>query len=641
MARLPLFYDSQFIGNTLTGGPGSTTGAADGPVLGTAHAWADLEGTLWQTQGANYLGGATLETLNPRANTPYGGALSRPVGERCQDQMARITTIPGLSTVWMIYLKFNTAGNVTYYRFRLHFDGRLYIDTVVAPATASAILFNSIVPNWDSSLSYDFEVSATSVNPVAITWALTDNRTNLIVYQSSATDAFSSLHGVSLGGYALGENSNVPGGPFFRVRLYGNVGQGPPYTYDAFAAASVVLTARAHLPPRTWTKDAAAQVILIANCQARLAVAVHKTAAASVVLTARAKAASNAIASIVLTPTAKRVSVGSASIIVSAAASENAAFRESGAATIRLFLLASAVKVIQRIRVSQLPVEVLRSRYTDTDLARPEVSQLCIEVLVPYVHAGTFYAKAASATVIVTAHASNVRPAVSGDADPEVIMTAVAASPGVIRSRSIASASIVLTVTGDSLVGNFGAGIASVRLSALALNFSPIRPTFSFATVVLTARARALASGVDFGGDYLGRFQQGQDVPLLVVVRDQHGSPVDPTLGTPKARIYSLDTMTAVETVDLVHLRYARIGQVYSLPLRLTVSYPVGRYGVLLQAPVDSFAGVSLSIFEVVASGDPAGPVIASYTVAESTGDLVLGQLASGAVVVGQKPGIS
>ncbi len=527
--RLPLFYDSQFIGNTPVGGPGSTTGAADGPVIGTAHAWADLDGNMWQTQGANYLGGATLETLNPHAGTPFGGALSRPVGERCRDQMVRFSIIPGLSTVWMVYFRFNTAGNVTYYRFRLRSDGFLYADAVQAPGNPSAIFLNTNtqIPGWDTSVPYDVEISVIGSSPVSLVFLIRDPATNLPFYQTTATDIFSSLTGV-VGGYALGENSNLPGGPFQRVRLYGEIGQSP-HTYDAFAAASVILTATAHLPPRTWTKSASASCVMIANCQARLAVTVHVTAAASVVLTARAKAASKAIASIVLTATAKRVSVGSRAITLTAAASENAAFRKGGAATIRLFLLASAVKIIQRIRVTQLPVEVLRSRYTDTDLAQPRISQLCIEVLVPFVHTGTFYAKTASATIVVTAHASNVRPAVSGDADPEVILTAVAASRGVIRSRSVASASFVLTVTGDSLVGNFGAGIATVRLSASAFNFSPNRPTFSFATVVLTARARSLASGVDFGGDYLGRFQQGQDVPLFVIVRDQHGSPADPT----------------------------------------------------------------------------------------------------------------
>ncbi len=117
--------------------------------------------------------------------------------------------------------------------------------------------------------------------------------------------------------------------------------------------------------------------------------------------------------------------------------------------------------------------------------------------------------------------------------------------------------------------------------------------------------------------------------------------PARQTFRTPYARIYNLDTMQLVDVANLAHLRYARVGQVYSLPLRITTSYPVGRYGVLYQAPVDSYLGVFLSLFEVVAGGDPAGPVIASYTVAESTGDLVLGQLGSGAVVVGQKPGVS
>ena len=110
-------------------------------------------------------------------------------------------------------------------------------------------------------------------------------------------------------------------------------------------------------------------------------------------------------------------------------------------------------------------------------------------------------------------------------------MTAVASSPGVIRARKAAVASIVVTAAAGAAVGNFGVGAAALVMTAAAQSHSPTRPTFSFATVVLYARARALASGVDFGGDYLGRFQQGQEVPLWVVVRDQHGSPADPTPG--------------------------------------------------------------------------------------------------------------
>ncbi len=528
MGRLPLFYDSKFIGNTLVGPPGSTTGTADGPVIGTAHAWTDFDGNLWRTQGANFLGGATLETLNPSASTPFRGALVRPSGERNQDQMVRVTTIGGVPGVWMIYLRFNTGGGTaTFYRFRLDSNAGIYADTIVAPGGVPATFVNTFVPGWDSSISHDFEVSAIGVNPVVITVTVTDKRTNLVVYQSQQNDFFSALHGVTVGSYAIGENSSFPGGPFFQVRLYGDVGQGPHYTYDAYAVARLILTAvgEGHPPPREIPVSASASFVLIANVVERLAMDFPVFSTASFVVRARSRASGVSHRSIVLTATAKRVSVGSASVVLTATAGSHVAHHKSGAATIRLFLLASAVKIIQRIWVTQLPIEVLRSRYTDTDLAQPRISQLCIEVLVPYVHSGTFYAKTAAATIVVTAHASNVRPAVPADADPEVILTAVASSRGVIRSRSIASASFVLTVTGDSLVGNFGAGIATLRLSASALNFSPTRPTFSFASIRLTARARILVSGVSFGDDYLGRFQQGQEVPLWVIVRDQRGSP--------------------------------------------------------------------------------------------------------------------
>ncbi len=182
-----------------------------------------------------------------------------------------------------------------------------------------------------------------------------------------------------------------------------------------------------------------------------------------------------------------------------------------------------------------------------------------------------------------------------GEASASIIVTAEA-STSHIAVRS-ASASIVVTATASGRV----AAVYQVDASAFMV-------------------LRTMAIGT------------GGHTPL---------GPIATTFRTPHVRIYNLDTMQLVDVVNLAHLRYARVGQIYSLPLRLTTSYPVGRYGVLYQAPVGDFVGAFLGLFEVVAGGDGGGPVIASYTVTESTGDLVLGQLGSGAVVVGQKPGVT
>ncbi len=176
------------------------------------------------------------------------------------------------------------------------------------------------------------------------------------------------------------------------------------------------------------------------------------------------------------------------------------------------------------------------------------------------------------------------------------------------------SASVILTASASETRQAVATGSASVIIRAAGSGFHGLDRD-AIASVVLVASAGAsLVPAVNPG---LGR-----------------------TFRTPHVRIYNLDSMHVVDVVNLAHLRYARVGQVYSLPLRLSTRYPVGRYGVLYQSPVGSFLGVSLGIFEVVANGDGAGPVIAAYTMAESTGDLVLGQLGSGAIVVGQKPGV-
>ncbi len=110
-----------------------------------------------------------------------------------------------------------------------------------------------------------------------------------------------------------------------------------------------------------------------------------------------------------------------------------------------------------------------------------------------------------------------------------LVLTATGVSPGVLRNRRTASALVVLSRTSSAIPAKLASGSARVILTAGAVCSNPNRPTFSFSRVILKVRARALAPGVDFGGDYLGRFQQGQEVPLWVVVRDQDGRPQDPS----------------------------------------------------------------------------------------------------------------
>ena len=140
---------------------------------------------------------------------------------------------------------------------------------------------------------------------------------------------------------------------------------------------------------------------------------------------------------------------------------------------------------------------------------------------------------------------------------------------------------------------------------------------------------------------YLGRYQLGQFVPLQVLVQDQAGTPAEPTLRTPMARITALGSGQLVMTVSLHHLRRNRVGPVYVHQLRLASDYLPGRYGVLYQVPTGSFLGAGLALFEVVPQGDPAGPVIATTVVTQPAGDQVLAQVGGGQLVLGQKPRLS
>jgi hypothetical protein len=435
----------------------------------------------------------------------------------------------------------------------------------------------------------------------------------------------------------LGSNLCIGGGPFsictndiMEVVIYNRV-----LTPTEITQVSNYLLVKwtGSRPPESWMASGSASLILRASSTAAIglkgmatatlvlhAAATHKTgwavaATATIILSAAAKG-----------PTAYPRSVGS-TIILAAAARANREYPVAGAAEIILRATAKG------------PTPYFLSAEATIILAASAVTN---DRSVQF----------ATATIVLAAACVPARPAPAGASfrTPVEVIRPVRRRqpwvhgplPYVVEIMAQAGATLILSASASqTTMHNLPTDAEAVLILSAVCSVHGDATTSATATIILRARARSVFPEVDFASDYLGRFQQGQEVPLWTIVRDQDGQPTEPTTRTPWVRVYDLDTHALVEVANMVHLRYSRVDEVYSLALWIGEGYPVGRYGVLYEAPTGGFTGIALGIFEVLPGGDPAGPVVAAATIARSTGDLVLGNLATGSLVVGQKPSVS
>ncbi len=236
-----------------------------------------------------------------------------------------------------------------------------------------------------------------------------------------------------------------------------------------------------------------------------------------------------------------------------------------------------------------------------------------------------------------------VRPFVAGSANAfDVAATAsVVFTAGAHAIRGFApsaTASIVFTARANAFHGLSKNASVEVVFRAVAALTNVETGSQARATIIFRARAKNRFLPIVYGDDYLGRFQLGQAVPLWDLVRDQHGEPALPTAEPPEARVYNLDTRRFVETVRLTRSRRSRSDSVYARALPLGPLYSLGRHAVTFRAPSGGFTGYNTAIFEVVAGGDAAGPVLATHTLAAPGGDQVLAQLGDGALAKGSRP---
>lgn len=139
---------------------------------------------------------------------------------------------------------------------------------------------------------------------------------------------------------------------------------------------------------------------------------------------------------------------------------------------------------------------------------------------------------------------------------------------------------------------------------------------------------------------YLGRFQQGEEVPLVCVTTDRNGAPIDPP-DVPWAAIY-LDggVRELVETRQMAAtLRGIETG-VFRLPLLLGTKYATaGRYVVLFKwLDQNNRAHCIPTSFTLNPGGSPDGAVIALHYLERPDSRYVMYQTDAGRLVRGRNP---
>lgn len=137
--------------------------------------------------------------------------------------------------------------------------------------------------------------------------------------------------------------------------------------------------------------------------------------------------------------------------------------------------------------------------------------------------------------------------------------------------------------------------------------------------------------------EYLGRWQQGEEVPLWVLCVDASGIPTDPD-AAPTADIFGPSGVVAHRQLP-VQEPAATVGFFQGFVF-LSELYPAGRYTVELRWTTGSgaFFGASSAILEVVPGGDPSGQILAMSYYHQPQADYYVQERSSGRIYKGQNP---
>lgn len=139
---------------------------------------------------------------------------------------------------------------------------------------------------------------------------------------------------------------------------------------------------------------------------------------------------------------------------------------------------------------------------------------------------------------------------------------------------------------------------------------------------------------------YLGRYQQGEELPLAVRTTDAAGAPADPQ-AEPVATIYRDGAaLTRVKQVALAAHDRGAVAGAFRLPLFLGAEFSTaGRYlAVIRWATAGGAARCRTDCFHVLPGGDADGAVVALTFVARPDANHLVMQTDSGRLVRGRNP---
>lgn len=137
---------------------------------------------------------------------------------------------------------------------------------------------------------------------------------------------------------------------------------------------------------------------------------------------------------------------------------------------------------------------------------------------------------------------------------------------------------------------------------------------------------------------YRGRFQQGQEVPLSLLVLNSSGTPAAPD-AAPTIRVYN-QSGTAVYTDSVPVLdRFGQTG-LFGFNLFLDERFPTGIYAAVYQWAVSSSNRADYDRFEVLAGGSRQGSIVSMEYYHRPQADFVVQSTFAGTVLKGRNPSV-
>jgi hypothetical protein len=224
-------------------------------------------------------------------------------------------------------------------------------------------------------------------------------------------------------------------------------------------------------------------------------------------------------------------------------------------------------------------------------------------------------------------------------ASAEIILSASASETATFDNFLLTTplAVLILHCQAQTVAAFPVAAYPSIVLSARASAGGGFLTVSRTAGAILVLRCRADVPGMlpHQVEDYLGRYQQGDEVPLQLqcfAAAETAGLPD----AAPIVRIYREGVLADEFTLPL--LPDAQVSGRFGQNYRLGYLTAPGRYLAAYWYQASDVVQAQQQVFEVMPGGDPGGPVLATQVIGRPDGDRVLAQVASGALLVGQDP---